>query len=103
MNYFIFQDRVRKRLEALSKFQYAMLCHALSFPKVKKVVYSTCSVHQQVINVFTLISFIQKDSFFSKTDDFRPSIPGESAKCPHFKKFMAPRVLHRFELFKFQF
>eukprot|EP00112_Aurelia_sp_Birch-Aquarium-sp1_P017743 Seg415.2 transcript_id=Seg415.2/GoldUCD/mRNA.D3Y31 product="putative 28S rRNA" protein_id=Seg415.2/GoldUCD/D3Y31 len=40
-------DRLQKRLEALSKFQYAMLCHALSFPKVKKVAYSTCSVHQQ--------------------------------------------------------
>ncbi|XP_065066978.1 28S rRNA (cytosine-C(5))-methyltransferase-like [Rhopilema esculentum] len=40
-------ERLHSRLEALSKFQYAMLCHALSFPQVKKVSYSTCSIHVQ--------------------------------------------------------
>jgi len=40
-------EKLRLRLESLSKFQYAMLCHALSFPRVEKVAYSTCSVHQQ--------------------------------------------------------
>jgi len=36
-----------KRLKGLSGFQTAALSHALSFPHVKKVVYSTCSVHRQ--------------------------------------------------------
>ena len=33
------------RLRALAAMQLKLLCHALSFPKVKTVVYSTCSVH----------------------------------------------------------
>ncbi|XP_065656856.1 28S rRNA (cytosine-C(5))-methyltransferase isoform X2 [Hydra vulgaris] len=35
------------RLKALSGFQTAALSHALQFPNVKKVVYSTCSVHKE--------------------------------------------------------
>ncbi len=45
------KEKLNKRLDALSRFQYAMLSHALSFPKVKKVSYSTCSVHQKVMNL----------------------------------------------------
>ena len=36
---------------------------------------------------------------------FRPAsndIQGEPEKGPHFKKFIAPKVLHRFKRFKFQ-
>lgn len=45
------------RLDSLSRFQAAILEHALRFPNVKKVVYSTCSIHVQeneevVENVF---------------------------------------------------
>ncbi|XP_042194837.1 probable 28S rRNA (cytosine-C(5))-methyltransferase [Callorhinchus milii] len=36
-----------ERLQALSSFQRKALCHALSFPRVQRVVYSTCSVHQE--------------------------------------------------------
>ena len=36
-----------ERLEHLSNFQVTCLKHALTFPKVKRVVYSTCSIHQQ--------------------------------------------------------
>ncbi|XP_018412622.1 PREDICTED: probable 28S rRNA (cytosine-C(5))-methyltransferase [Nanorana parkeri] len=36
-----------ERLQALSAFQSRALSHALSFPSVQNVVYSTCSVHQQ--------------------------------------------------------
>lgn len=36
-----------KRLRSLSCFQTMILKHALSFPSVKKVVYSTCSVHKE--------------------------------------------------------
>ncbi|XP_068759365.1 28S rRNA (cytosine-C(5))-methyltransferase-like isoform X1 [Montipora capricornis] len=37
----------KKRLESLATFQSSVLNHALSFPLVKRVVYSTCSVHQE--------------------------------------------------------
>uniref|UniRef100_A0A8C5P628 28S rRNA (cytosine-C(5))-methyltransferase n=1 Tax=Leptobrachium leishanense TaxID=445787 RepID=A0A8C5P628_9ANUR len=36
-----------KRLQSLSGFQCRALSHALSFPSVQRVVYSTCSIHQQ--------------------------------------------------------
>ncbi|XP_063299827.1 28S rRNA (cytosine-C(5))-methyltransferase [Pelobates fuscus] len=36
-----------KRLQALSGFQCRAVSHALSFPSVQRVVYSTCSIHQQ--------------------------------------------------------
>eukprot|EP00794_Sanderia_malayensis_P006004 gene6005-6702_t len=64
------KEKLRQRLEALSKFQYAMLCHALSFPNVRKVCYSTCSIHQEenenvvercllrVKNKFTLVNLL---------------------------------------------
>ena len=35
-----------ERLAKLSKFQLTILTHAMSFPRVKKLVYSTCSIHQ---------------------------------------------------------
>ncbi|XP_031565177.1 probable 28S rRNA (cytosine-C(5))-methyltransferase, partial [Actinia tenebrosa] len=40
-------DDFQRRLDSLSQFQLTALLHALSFPSVKKVVYSTCSVHRQ--------------------------------------------------------
>ncbi|CAG0884053.1 unnamed protein product [Darwinula stevensoni] len=39
-----FVDAVR--LRKLCSFQEKLLLHALSFPKVKRVVYSTCSIHE---------------------------------------------------------
>ncbi|KAF2843807.1 S-adenosyl-L-methionine-dependent methyltransferase [Patellaria atrata CBS 101060] len=36
---------VRSRLESLSAFQLRLLTHALAFPSVTKISYSTCSVH----------------------------------------------------------
>ena len=36
------------RLSQLSSFQCKILNHALSFPAVERVVYSTCSVHKEV-------------------------------------------------------
>ncbi|XP_072285111.1 28S rRNA (cytosine-C(5))-methyltransferase [Pyxicephalus adspersus] len=41
------ESKQNERLEALSAFQSRALSHALSFPSVQNVVYSTCSVHQQ--------------------------------------------------------
>ena len=46
---FILQDEATaERLNKLSLFQLTILKHALTFPAVKKVVYSTCSVHKEV-------------------------------------------------------
>ncbi|XP_062887352.1 probable 28S rRNA (cytosine-C(5))-methyltransferase [Mobula hypostoma] len=36
-----------QRLQALAAFQYRALSHALSFPSVERVIYSTCSVHRE--------------------------------------------------------
>ena len=36
-----------ERIERLSSFQLVALKHAMSFPKVEKIVYSTCSIHQR--------------------------------------------------------
>lgn len=45
---FIEQEEMSEsRLESLAEFQITALLHAFRFPNVKKVVYSTCSKHQQ--------------------------------------------------------
>jgi len=36
-----------ERLDSLAEFQIAVIKHAMKFPKAKKVVYSTCSIHPQ--------------------------------------------------------
>jgi len=36
-----------ERLEKLASFQSVILKKALSFPNVKRVVYSTCSIHNE--------------------------------------------------------
>lgn len=41
------EEQEASRLEALSVFQLRCLCHALQFPQVERVVYSTCSIHTQ--------------------------------------------------------
>lgn len=40
-------DSDEKRLSSLSSFQLVALKHAMSFPNVERIVYSTCSIHQQ--------------------------------------------------------
>ena len=40
-------DKLRGRLEALSAFQLKLLLHAFRFPRAKKVIYSTCSIHAE--------------------------------------------------------
>jgi len=41
------EENLDERLSALSHFQYEILLHALKFPNLKRLVYSTCSVYKQ--------------------------------------------------------
>ncbi|KAM6928846.1 28S rRNA (cytosine-C(5))-methyltransferase [Lycodopsis pacificus] len=40
-------DQVRARLASLASFQLRCLNHGLRFPRLKRLVYSTCSIHSQ--------------------------------------------------------
>ena len=41
------EEKLHMRLVALQEFQTRLLLHALSFPRARKVTYSTCSIHVQ--------------------------------------------------------
>ena len=41
------QTKLERRLHQLSEFQLLMIRHAFKFPSLRKVVYSTCSIHAQ--------------------------------------------------------
>ena len=41
------EDMSEERIESLRNLQVTMLQHAMSFPSVTRIVYSTCSVHKQ--------------------------------------------------------
>ena len=38
---------LKERLSSLAEFQISCLIHAMSLPNVKKIVYSTCSIHEE--------------------------------------------------------
>ncbi|KIJ52544.1 hypothetical protein M422DRAFT_26124 [Sphaerobolus stellatus SS14] len=61
-----------ERLEKLAAFQLSMITHAMKFPKVQKIVYSTCSIHAEE-NEQVVIA----------------ALKSEEAKSGHFK--LAPR------------
>jgi len=41
------QSMLESRLKSLSAFQAMIVRHAMSFPSVHRIVYSTCSIHEQ--------------------------------------------------------
>lgn len=65
------------RLHKLQEFQTKIMSHALSFPSVNAVVYSTCSVHPEENE--HVVQRLLEDPRFSKTFRLRPrsrALPG---------------------------
>ncbi|XP_075450582.1 28S rRNA (cytosine-C(5))-methyltransferase isoform X2 [Ascaphus truei] len=62
-----------ERLQALSGFQRRALSHSLTFPSVQRVVYSTCSIHQQE-NEDVVRSTLEQHREF-RLEDALPSWP----------------------------
>lgn len=40
-------EKIEARLASLASFQLRCLNHGLRFPRLKRLVYSTCSIHRQ--------------------------------------------------------
>jgi putative methyltransferase len=41
------REEDHQKIESLSNFQVSIVSHAMKFPSVKRIVYSTCSIHSQ--------------------------------------------------------
>ena len=65
----------KDRLDNLSAFQQSILQHALSFPKVKKVVYSTCSTHVEE-NEFVVNRVLEQVRAKFELSELMPGFPG---------------------------
>ncbi|XP_053940764.1 28S rRNA (cytosine-C(5))-methyltransferase [Cuculus canorus] len=63
-----------QRLQALATFQRKVLSHALSFPALQRLVYSTCSVHQEENEDVLHVVLQELSSAFRLVDAF-PSWP----------------------------
>lgn len=57
------QEEVKARLASLSSFQQKCLNHGLRFPRLKRLVYSTCSVHSQE-NEEVVVACLQQNPGF---------------------------------------
>jgi len=68
-------EALERRLTSLSNFQAMLLRHALSFPSVRRVVYSTCSVHERE-NELVVHDVLQSTSSEFQLVDILPGFPG---------------------------
>ena len=53
-------NELKSRLQALSSFQLKLLLHAFTFPKARKITYSTCSIHPEE-NELVVIKALRSD------------------------------------------
>ncbi|XP_005090316.1 28S rRNA (cytosine-C(5))-methyltransferase [Aplysia californica] len=80
-------DALRKRLQTLKRFQISILKHALRFPDVQRVVYSTCSVHTEeneevVTEVMAHVSeYFQFESVFPQWTGSRGLVGFPDSPC----------------------
>lgn len=72
-NKYAHDQKLDSRLNSLMNFQAMLLNHVLTFPNVKKVVYSTCSVHEQE-NESVIRDVLSKNQAFGLQRVF-PTIP----------------------------
>ncbi|MCL4131502.1 UNVERIFIED_CONTAM: hypothetical protein GTU68_026519, partial [Idotea baltica] len=71
----VHEDELSKeRVLRLASFQLQVLSHALSFPSVKTVVYSTCSVNEEENEAVVMKALSQFSSFH--LEDLRGALPG---------------------------
>lgn len=74
------KEKLAERLSRLSNFQFKIVKHALSFPNVLKVIYSTCSIHDEenegvVKNLLEDPDVKNQGWRISKRDDVLPTWP----------------------------
>lgn len=76
-------EALDQRLTSLSNFQAMLLRHALSFPSVRRVVYSTCSVYERE-NESVILDVLQSTSAAFQLVDVLPmfSSRGKSSALP---------------------
>ncbi|CAG8456115.1 280_t:CDS:10 [Diversispora eburnea] len=70
------ENSLKERLENLSEFQKKTILHAFKFPSVKKIVYSTCSIHAQENEHVVKHALEQTDNFILTDEkDIMPEWP----------------------------
>ena len=74
------KEKLAERLQRLSAFQCTIVKHALSFPSVRKVIYSTCSIHDEenegVVKQLIEDEDVKKQGWkVSKREDVLPDWP----------------------------
>ncbi|KAG0691058.1 hypothetical protein C6P40_005285 [Pichia californica] len=74
------KEKLADRLLSLSNFQFTIVKHALSFPNVRKVIYSTCSIHnkenEEVVRMLLEDVQVRSQGWrVSKREDVLPTWP----------------------------